>query len=155
MPKRFRFDAFISYCRSDADWADKLKAALDEGAVNELVDMVQEPQVRLLYADFQDLDDGVPWRLLVSLAHLASAEHGRIPWESIASVCRAELGMKAEFTQCGHALALLKNSQIVGEEQTGGTLSFFIRPDILRIWLRSRHHFVKERISRSDIVAQA
>lgn len=117
--------------------------------VSELVDMVQEPQVRLLYSDFQDLDDGVPWRLLVALAHLSTHPQQRIPWESIADLCEAELGMTAEFNECGHALTLLKNSQILGEEQTASTLTYFIRPDILRIWLRTRNHFFRERIARA------
>jgi hypothetical protein len=127
---------------------------IDDAAVADLINMIQEPQLRLLYSDFQDLDDGMPWRLLVSLAHLGGSEHQRVPWESIARLCRAELGMKAEFSACGHALALLKNSQIVGEEQTDSTLSYFIRPDLLRIWLRTRNYFFKERISRSDSLAQ-
>ena len=125
------------------------RTRIDGSLVAELVDMVQEPQVRLLYSDFQDLDEGVPWRLLVAIAHLSKGEQQRVPWEQIAELCEAELGMTAEFTECGHALTLLKNSQIVGEEQTERTLSYFIRPDILRIWLRTRNHFFKERISRA------
>jgi hypothetical protein len=125
------------------------RTRIDEAAVAELVDMIQEPQVRLLYSDFQDLDGGVPWRLLVALAHLAARQQQRVRWESIADLCRADLGMNAEFSECGHALTLLKNSQIVGEEQTADTLSYFIRPDILRIWLRTQNHFFKERIVRA------
>jgi hypothetical protein len=125
------------------------RTRIDEQAVADLAEIVQEPQVRLLYSDFQDLDEGVPWRLLVAIAHLASREQQRVSWESIADLCEGQLDMRAEFSVCAYALTLLKNSQIVGEEQTGSTLSYFIRPDILRIWLRTRNHFFKERIARA------
>src|SRR5262245_18707066 len=42
--------------------------------VTAVVDVVQEPQVRLLYSDFQELEGGVPWRLLLSIAYLAADE---------------------------------------------------------------------------------
>jgi hypothetical protein len=123
---------------------------MDDAAVAKLASIVQEPQVRLLYSDFQDLDERVPWRILVALAHLAKAERQRIAWPSIAALCECGLGMSGEFRDCGHALGLLKNSQIISEEQTGDTLSYYIRPDILRIWLRDRNYFFKEQLMKSS-----
>jgi hypothetical protein len=121
---------------------------IDEAAVDALASMIQEPQVRLLYADFQQLDERLPWRILVSLAQLASAERQRVAWLEIAAEC-ATLGKPVEYLDCGGALTLLRNSQILGEEQNGNTLEYYIRPDILRIWLREKNYFVKERLTKS------
>ena len=126
---------------------------INEAAVANLVSIVQEPQVRLLYSDFQDLDERVPWRILVAIAHLANDERLPVSWQDIAFLCQSGFGMSAEFRDCGHALGLLKNSQIIGEEQTCDTLSYYIRPDILRIWLRDRNYFFREQLMKSSAVS--
>jgi hypothetical protein len=120
---------------------------IDEGAVGKLASMIQEPQLRLLYDDFQELDERLPWRILVSIAHLANAEREAVPWPEIAAEI-STLGGASEFLDCGQALELLKNSQIIVEQGAENSLSYYIRPDVLRIWLREKNYFVKERLTR-------
>ena len=38
-------------------------------------------------------------------------------------------------------------SQILGEQQTGDTVGYFVRPDLLRIWLRKKNFFYTEKIA--------
>ena len=51
MTKRFRFDAFISYCRVDADWADRLKAALESHNLTVWIDRDQMRPGNILVED--------------------------------------------------------------------------------------------------------
>jgi hypothetical protein len=112
-----------------------------------VVDVVQEPQVRLLYTDFQELEDGVPWRLLLSIANLAEEERQIVLWEKIVEVCEESFGAGLTHSDCSQALKLLTSSQILGEQQTGDTVGYFVRPDLLRIWLRKKNFFYTEKIA--------
>ena len=117
-----------------------------------MVDVVQEPQVRLLYDDFQELEGGVPWRLLLSVANLAETERQIVSWERIVEMCEESFGAGLTHDDCSQALKLLTSSQILGEQQTGDTVGYFVRPDLLRIWLRKKNFFYTEKIaSRSTI----
>jgi serine/threonine protein kinase len=115
-----------------------------------VIDVVQEPQVRLLYSDFQELEGGVPWRLLLSIAYLAADELQVVPWESIFRLCEASFGENLNHSECSQALKLLTSSQILGEQQTGDTLGYFVRPDLLRIWLRRKNFFYTEKIASNS-----
>ena len=115
--------------------------------VDALVDIVQEPQVRLLYADFRELEAGMPWRLLVAIAHLAQEQRQVIPWEDINSTCEESFGEGLTHQECSHALRLLSNSQVIGEKQAADTIGYFIRPDLLRIWLRKKSYYHREMIA--------
>jgi serine/threonine protein kinase len=115
--------------------------------VTAVIDVVQEPQVRLLYSDFQELEGGVPWRLLLSIAYLAADELEVVPWENIFRLCEESFGGDLDHTECSQALKLLTSSQILGEQQTGDTLGYFVRPDLLRIWLRRKNFFFAEKIA--------
>ena len=112
-----------------------------------VVDVVQEPQVRLLYDDFQELEGGVPWRLLLSVANLAKTERQIVLWEKIVEMCEESFGAGLTHDDCSHALKLLTSSQILGEQQTGDTVGYFVRPDLLRIWLRKKNFFYTEKIA--------
>jgi serine/threonine protein kinase len=115
--------------------------------VTAVVDVVQEPQVRLLYSDFQELEDGVPWRLLLSIANLAEEERQIVLWEKIVEICEQSFGAGLTHSDCSQALKLLTSSQILGEQQTGDTVGYFVRPDLLRIWLRKKNFFYTEKIA--------
>ncbi len=115
--------------------------------VTAVVDVVQEPQVRLLYSDFQELEDGVPWRLLLSIASLAEGERQIVVWEKIVETCEESFGAGLTHSDCSQALKLLTSSQILGEQQTGDTVGYFVRPDLLRIWLRKKNFFYTEKIA--------
>jgi len=112
-----------------------------------VVDVVQEPQVHLLYADFQELENGVPWRLLLSIATLAEEERQIVVWEKIVAMCEESFGAGLTHNECSQALKLLTSSQILGEQQTGDTVGYFVRPDLLRIWLRKKNFFYTEKIA--------
>jgi serine/threonine protein kinase len=115
--------------------------------VTAVIDVVQEPQVRLLYSDFQELENGVPWRLLLSIANLAEEERQIVSWETIVANCEASFGEGLTHRDCSQALKLLTSSQILGERQTGDTVGYFVRPDLLRIWLRKKNLFYTEKIA--------
>jgi serine/threonine protein kinase len=115
--------------------------------VTAVIDVVQEPQVRLLYSDFQELEDGVPWRLLLSIANLAEEERQIVLWEKIVEICEESFGAGLTHSDCSQALKLLTSSQILGEQQTGDTVGYFVRPDLLRIWLRKKNFFYTEKIA--------
>ena len=115
--------------------------------VTAVIDVVQEPQVRLLYSDFQELEGGVPWRLLLSIAYLAADELQAVPWEMIFRLCEESFGEGLNHSECSQALKLLTSSQILGEQQMGDTLGYFVRPDLLRIWLRRKNFFYTEKIA--------
>ena len=112
-----------------------------------VVDVVQEPQVRLLYGDFQELEGGVPWRLLLSVANLAEEERQIVLWEKIVGLCEESFGAGLTHNDCSQSLKLLTSSQILGEQQTGDTVGYFVRPDLLRIWLRKKNFFYTEKIA--------
>jgi hypothetical protein len=114
--------------------------------VQTLAEIVREPQLRVLYSDFQELDGGMPWRLLISVAHLAASERQVIPWEALANTCSGAFGMTASHSECSHALTFLTNSRILGEQVSDESIGYFIQPDILRIWLRKKNYFYSERI---------
>ena len=115
--------------------------------VTAIIDVVQEPQLRLLYSDFQELEDGVPWRLLLSIANLAEQERQILSWETIVENCEASFSAGLTHRACSQALKLLTSSQILGEQQTGDTVGYFVRPDLLRIWLRKKNLFYTEKIA--------
>jgi hypothetical protein len=100
-----------------------------------------------LYADFQELENGVPWRLLLSIATLAAEERQIVVWEKIVDMCEESFGAGLTHNECSQALKLLTSSQILGEQQTGDTVGYFVRPDLLRIWLRKKNFFYTEKIA--------
>src|SRR5262249_56329857 len=98
--------------------------------------MVREPQLRLLYSDFQEIEQGMPWRLLLSVAHQAHSEREVVAWEAIADTCSSAFGMTASHQESSHALRFLTNSRILAEAALPDSFGYSIQPDILRIWLR-------------------
>lgn len=68
-------------------------------------------------------------------------------WETIVANCEASFGEGLTHRDCSQALKLLTSSQILGERQTGDTVGYFVRPDLLRIWLRKKNLFYTEKIA--------
>lgn len=122
------------------------RTTIEVDDVQALAEMVREPQLRLLYSDFQELDGGMPWRLLLSVAHHAETERQIVPWEAIADTCGSAFGVAASHAVCSHALTFLTNSRILAEASLPDTFGYYIQPDILRIWLRRKNYFFSERI---------
>jgi hypothetical protein len=123
------------------------RSTITRDDVTAVIDVVQEPQLRLLYSDFQELEEGVPWRLLLSIANLAEQERQIVSWEKIVENCESSFGAGLTHRACSQALKLLTSSQILGEQQTGDTVGYFVRPDLLRIWLRKKNLFYTEKIA--------
>jgi len=123
------------------------RSSITRDDVAAIVDLVQEPQVRLLYSDFQELEGGIPWRLLLSVANLAEEERQIVLWEKIVATYEGSFGAGLTHSDCSQALKLLTSSQILGEQQTGDTVGYFVRPDLLRIWLRKKNFFYTEKIA--------
>jgi hypothetical protein len=68
-------------------------------------------------------------------------------WERIFQTCEESFGAGLTHQDCSQALKLLTSSQILGEQQTDDTVGYFVRPDLLRIWLRRKNFFYTEKIA--------
>lgn len=117
---------------------------VDEIAEMMISEVVREPKFKLLYEDFQQIENGIPWKILLSIAQLAEQCRETVEWNKIRKICAEELRVKTSTHDYQHAFKILKASQIVGEKRKGDIISYLITPDILRQWLRRQNLFHKE-----------
>jgi hypothetical protein len=139
----------IQYLCSELILAPRVKRSrivrtrdVEECAEEITSDPTREAKFHILYEDFQEIERGQPWKVLLSLAeHAKSGE--LVGRDAIVTACHEYWGITFAERSIYNALDILALSQVVGEEKRGRTPSYFIRPDMLRLWLKNRKYIDK------------
>ncbi|MEK6546640.1 MAG: hypothetical protein AABZ28_08935, partial [Nitrospinota bacterium] len=108
-----------------------------------MTESFREPKFRVLYDDFQQIDNARPWELLLILAHYSEKIRQSILWDELTKKFRTDFSRKASDYNIQNYIEVLTNSRIVAEEKTNGKLHYYILPDILRRWLRIQNYYQK------------
>jgi hypothetical protein len=119
------------------------KRDVDELAEEMTSDPVRESKFDVLYEDFQKIDGGLPWKALLCLASRADHPVKYVRRDEIQETLSNR--WNPSLTQGGMQTAMdtLVLSKIVGSETKSPVPSYYIRPDMLRLWLRKQRFMEK------------
>jgi len=110
------------------DCADEIVAA-----------QINEARFSVLYEDFNKLDGGQPWRVILCLASVAKGERQFVSFSELATTCRDRAGLR-DLGHFREIVRLLVLTQLISEEKRGPEPSYSFGPELLRRWLQQQGH---------------
>jgi AAA+ ATPase superfamily predicted ATPase len=117
-----------------------------EDCVEEITcDPMKESKFNVLYEDFQEIQDRRPWRALLAMAEVAEVGGRLIGRSEIITKCGECFRIGYEERNIKSVIDPLLLSQVVAEEKRGIAPSYWIRSDMLRLWLRNQRFLDGER----------
>jgi GTPase SAR1 family protein len=115
------------------------KRDVDAIADDVLKDPASKVNLGLLYTDFKDMSNGLPWKALCALAQAADEPAQQVSLSDIAQQLKRLGSPTMPSDSVSGLMDELVTAGIVDETGKGRMRTYKIAPDLLRLWLRKRH----------------
>jgi len=96
---------------------------------------MSEPKFRVLYEDYERLNGGRPWKVMLCIAALAKEERQRVPFRDLAAYCRGHAGLPDQDL-LRKIISSLTAPKLILEDRLSPEPSYRFGPELLRRWLR-------------------